>query len=136
MSTRSSIAILNQDETVTSIYCHWDGYPEHNGKILLAHYNTEEVIRKLLSYGDLSVLAPEIGEKHDFRDGPEGVCTFYHRDRGDKDVWAQIHPSLEAYNRSLGEAGQQWAYLFADGVWICTPIGGKRPYTYRPLKVG
>ncbi len=31
MATRSRIAIENQDGSVTSVYCHWDGHIETNG---------------------------------------------------------------------------------------------------------
>jgi len=34
MATRSRIAIENQDGTVTSIYCHFDGYLSGVGKLL------------------------------------------------------------------------------------------------------
>jgi len=30
MATRSNIGIVNEDGSVTGIYCHWDGYPENN----------------------------------------------------------------------------------------------------------
>ncbi len=30
------------DGIIKSIYCHWDGYPSNNGKILLEHYNSQE----------------------------------------------------------------------------------------------
>ena len=39
MATRSRIAIEKQDGTVDSIYCHWDVYLSHNGKILFNHYD-------------------------------------------------------------------------------------------------
>jgi hypothetical protein len=38
MATRSRIGIELEDGVIESIYCHWDGYPENNGKILLEHY--------------------------------------------------------------------------------------------------
>ena len=38
MATRSVIGIVNLDKSITGIYCHYDGYPENNGKILLNHY--------------------------------------------------------------------------------------------------
>ena len=41
MGTRSTIAIKNQDGSVTGIYCHWDGYVDHVGVMLKEHYNTE-----------------------------------------------------------------------------------------------
>ena len=51
MATRSHIGIKNQDNSVTYIYCHWDGYPGHNGKILLNHYQTEDKVRELMKIG-------------------------------------------------------------------------------------
>jgi hypothetical protein len=56
MSTRSFIA-LEEGDKYKAIYCHWDGYPEHNGKILVANYNTQEKIKKL---GSKSTLKPGI----------------------------------------------------------------------------
>ena len=38
MSTRSRIAIKQNDGTYKSIYCHSDGYLEHNGYILYNYY--------------------------------------------------------------------------------------------------
>jgi hypothetical protein len=42
MSTRSRIAIENHHGTVTSIYCHFDGYLEGVGKKLFNHYDREK----------------------------------------------------------------------------------------------
>ena len=49
MATRSKIAIEDQDGTVRSIYCHWDGYPSHHGPILLEHYTTQEKVESLIA---------------------------------------------------------------------------------------
>ena len=38
MSTRSHIGIWNEDGSLDVIYCHRDGYPAHNGAVLLHHY--------------------------------------------------------------------------------------------------
>ena len=48
MSTRSRIGIRNKDNTITSIYCHWDGYPTWNGKMLLTYYTKREDVEKLI----------------------------------------------------------------------------------------
>ena len=56
MSTRSQIAKMLPDGKVNSIYCHSDGYPSHNGELLLNHYNSEEKVDALLALGDLSFL--------------------------------------------------------------------------------
>lgn len=66
MGTRSRIGLELPDGTFGSIYCHWDGYPGYNGKILLGHYSDPAKVEELISLGDLSSLGAEIGEKHDF----------------------------------------------------------------------
>lgn len=50
MSTRSTIGI-KENGIIRSIYCHWDGYPENNGKILYEHYNSKEKVEELLRLG-------------------------------------------------------------------------------------
>ena len=49
MSTNSRIGILHEDGTTETIYCHWDGYPEHQMPILTEHYNTAEKVKALLA---------------------------------------------------------------------------------------
>lgn len=60
MATRSNIGKLYPNNTVKYIYCHWDGYPSHNGTILQEHYNTPEQVDALLALGDMSVLGETI----------------------------------------------------------------------------
>ena len=64
MGTRSVIAVMH-GTNAKAVYCHWDGYLEHNGKILQEHYNSVKA-NELVSLGDLSCLRPNIGEKHAF----------------------------------------------------------------------
>lgn len=113
MGTRSRIGIKNGDGTVTSIYCHWDGYPSHNGKILFENYDTPEKIYALMELGDLSSLGEELGEKHGFDDHPDGVCTAYGRDRGETETEARIADDEAQFWRQ----GEEYNYLFSDGTW-------------------
>lgn len=96
MGTRSMIAIENpHSKAVKSIYCHWDGYLQHNGSLLEKHYSNSPKVNNLIALGDLSSLRPEIGEKHEFSrldtTLPEeeyerlygDMCTYYTRDRGE-----------------------------------------------------
>jgi hypothetical protein len=84
MATRSRIGIKTGD-TVRHIYCHWDGYPENNGKILLNHYTTPEKVNELIDGGNLSVLAENINTDlpHSWAKPVDGVCVYYGRDRGE-----------------------------------------------------
>ena len=49
MSTRSNIAIENRNGSITSLYCHYDGYLSNNGKILAEHYSDPNKVRELFS---------------------------------------------------------------------------------------
>ena len=54
MATRSRIGIQLKDNSVLSVYHHWDGYPEWLGRILTTHYNSREKAAELIDGGDMS----------------------------------------------------------------------------------
>lgn len=107
MGTRSDIIALRADGKWHRIYCHWDGYLEHNGKILFEHYTGQKQVEKLVALGDLSILGEKIGKKHPF-DRPsfgkpehdeydrkyKGWCLAYGRDRGEKNSAGTIGDKL------------------------------------------
>jgi hypothetical protein len=112
MGTRSTISIENEDGTCTTVYCHWDGYPDHHGPILLGAYDTADKVRALLAPGDMSQLDWSPGEKHDFNNCPSGQCNYYGRDRG------EIGTGQRTYATRKAIEGEEYNYLFAcDGVW-------------------
>ena len=120
MATRSKIAIEDQDGTVRSIYCHWDGYPSHHGPILLEHYTTQEKVESLIALGSISSLAPETeipeGVTHNFENATEGIVVAYHRDRGE-DLSIKAHGSVNDFVKSDVE---EYGYVFtAAGEWLC-----------------
>ena len=113
MATRSTIALEFADGTVGQVYCHWDGYIEHNGVILSESYTDPFKLRELIDCGDLSSLGPNLGEKHSFdtiakygtpeyeaeMEAKRQVCTFYGRDRGEEGVGAKRFKNFEEYAR-------------------------------------
>ena len=111
MGTRSRIGIELPDGKVMSVYCHWDGYPSYNGKILLEHYQNADKVMQLISNGDMSTLGPEIGSKHDFNARNTDMCTFYGRDRGEAGVEAATHTSAAEMHT------EEYSYLFKNGKW-------------------
>ena len=124
MGTRSRIGIENEDGTITSISCHWDGYLSHVGRILHTSYTTERKIRELMALGDLSSLGEEIGEQHPF-DNPyqwgtaewealERECTAYGRDRGEVNTDARVSVNREAYLK----LARGFTYLWGNGQWL------------------
>ena len=95
MGTRSTIALEFADGTVEQVYCHWDGYLEHNGQILLKHYSDPFKLRDLIDLGDMSSLGERIGTQHAFDKAPEGECTFYLRDRKEQGCKAKKFKDYE-----------------------------------------
>ena len=57
MSTRSKIGILRKDGSVDHVYSHWDGYPEHNGVVLIENYNNINKMNELIRNGLLIAFA-------------------------------------------------------------------------------
>ena len=134
MATRSTIGILNSDGSVTAVYCHWDGYPEYNGKILSENYDTSDKVRELLAMGSISSLGEKIGVKHpfsrfDLTDGAvydeaayEGITTFYGRDRGEQGVEARTFANPTEFVREFGE---EYNYLFVNDRWFVNQYGAE-----------
>ena len=127
MATRSTISIKNDDGSVEQIYCHWDGYLEGVGKTLALHYKDVEKVRELIGLGDVSTLGQEIGRKHNFDHRPEGVTTFYGRDRGDRGTSATRFENWSTFMRK-GDA-QEYDYVYDDGEWKLLDRGSLTGYT-------
>ena len=126
MGTRSSIAIKTEDG-IKAIYCHWDGYVDHNGRILREHYDTPSKVADLIALGDLSSLRQEIGQVHSFDAdrGPEpelGLtddwCVAYGRDRGETGTEAQTFKTISEWVESEAERWCEYFYLFDGQDWI------------------
>ncbi len=105
MATRSRIGIQLSDESVLSVYHHWDGYPEWLGRILRTHYNTKEKAAELIDGGDMSVAWNDSNK-------PE-----YYSARGE-----DCPPRLDEnkYDYLCGNnSGEEYAYLFVNNEWVC-----------------
>jgi hypothetical protein len=126
MGTRSTIIAKLSNGQTKRIYCHWDGYPEHNGALLLNHYQDQAKIDALIALGDLSSLSEEIGEKHDFDDrSHQNWTTAYERDRGETDVKARRVESLKHAIKASADCGAEFVYLWDGQQWnVTTPEGG------------
>ena len=137
MATRSTIAIEYADGTVGQVYCHWDGYLEHNGKILFENYSNPFILRDLIDQGDISSLGTIIGTKHPFSphgNGDQaaydaakeaGATTFYGRDRGETGVSAKSFANFADY--VANHQYEEYEYILRrDGNWYVSKYNG--PY--------
>ena len=144
MGTRSRIGIELPDHSVVSVYCHYDGYVEGNGRELVEHFNTKEKVQELINGGDMSSLytthmwesAPlkQIIMKKD-DDGKEYREVKYMTD--DKNQWiyspvkespAPLYysergedapPKMTTFDEFLsGDCGEEYAYMYdLNGTW-------------------
>jgi hypothetical protein len=137
MATRSAIGVMHGD-VCKAVYCHWDGYIDHNGRILQQHYDSTKA-NFLVALGNVSSLRNEIGEQHPFskfecKDNEydeakyENWCTFYGRDRGEEGTgWKTFH-DLDSFISYYDGCGAEYYYIMKDGVWYVSQYG-------RPLEV-
>ena len=116
MSTNAGIALRSGD-TYQTIYCHWDGYPKYMLPMLQNNYNSVELAAKLISFGDASFIDTmlEPTGEHTFMKSEDGVCIFYHRDRGDD--WYRCAPVCYTRDDLFNQSGFEYIYIFEDGQW-------------------
>jgi len=112
MATRSRIGIQLADQSILSVYCHWDGYPQFNGAKLVEHFNSYDDAAELIDGGDISALWTNLGWNNETRlkTGP-----MYYSERGE-DCPPRHDTNLREY---LTQGAEEYAYLFANGEWIC-----------------
>jgi hypothetical protein len=113
MATRCRAGLELSDGSVLSIYSHWDGYPEFSGRILKTHYNTQEKVSSLIDGGDVSCLWTDKNwNGNEWTDCKYKALTY--AERGE-DCPPRLDPSVDMYL----EYGEEYAYLFKNGEWIC-----------------
>ena len=141
MGTRSRIGVMHGDKC-KSVYCHWDGYLSHNGRILQEHYDSSRA-NHLVALGNLSILGKEIGEKHAFsqfdvraeevqayKELTENWTTFYMRDREEKGQEFEVSQSFDEFLELCNECGAEYYYIMKDGEWYCGDM-----YAHTPLSM-
>ena len=159
MATRSTIALEFADGTVQQVYCHWDGYLEHNGKILFENYSNPFILRDLIDLGDISSLGKIVGTKHPFSPfhvknselsdeenarieaelkasyeaaQAAGMTTFYGRDRGETGIAAKKFASFEEYKAN--HQYEEYEYILRNVNGVATWFVAEHSDRYVPLE--
>jgi hypothetical protein len=108
MATRSLIAKQTNDG-YKAVYCHWDGYPSHNGAVLVENYNTPIMADSLLALGDLSSL-----------DVTLQTTKAYHRDMGRDYEAADFVKTFSELKQFGSECWADYIYIYNNELeWDC-----------------
>ena len=129
MGTRSRIGVMHGN-IVKSVYCHWDGYLAHNGKMLDEYYDSARA-NELVALGDLSSLRPSIGVEHAFSHYDTemnqeqyyeqfgDMCTFYGRDRKEQNTEFKVAHTFAEFLDQCDNCAAEYYYIMKDGEWYC-----------------
>ena len=127
MATRSRIGLRLAEDAILSVYHHWDGYPEWLGVHLRQNYTTNDKIAELLDGGDISCIDSDT----DWNLEKVENHVQYYNDRGEK-----TEPRLDLSEDDYLANGEEYAYIFDEGEWICYDLHGSKPLlTDIPLAV-
>ena len=116
MGTRSNVAYATEDNKIVASYCHYDGYIEHNGVMLLKYYNGEKQARDLVDNGYMSSLQSTIEEINEGR---------VHEDKPIE------YRNEFIFMNDLEALWDEFVYLFKEGKWYVAESDSiKTPQAY------
>ena len=108
MGTRSRVAVMHGD-VCKSVYCHYDGYLDYTGEILLKHYGSVEA-NELVARGDNSGVKETVEE-----------MNFY-ADRGEEDVGYRVAHTFDEFLEQVEGCFGEYYYVMRDGVWYAGAV--------------
>ena len=117
MGTRSRVAVMHGD-VCKSVYCHYDGYLDYTGRILLSHYDSTAA-NALIARGDNSGVKETLEEMNFYEDREaegEDVEEFVN-----STPWAVAHSFEEFLDQVQGCYGEYY-YVMRDGVWYAGAV--------------
>ena len=111
MATRSRIGLRLTEDSILSVYHHWDGYPQWLGVTLQKKFNTKEKVAELIDGGDISCCDSDTDWNLEKVDNH----VQYYNDRGEK-----TEPRLDLNQEDFFANGEEYAYIFEpNGKWSC-----------------
>jgi len=109
MATRALIGYLNDNKVLTSTYNHYDGYPDHLGKMLDKHYNSDEKAKFVANEGYISYITDDGTIEAKNKMNPEKTRL----DKEWEDALYDMAGQIDSY-------GADYAYIWyeEDGDWV------------------
>ena len=121
MATRSRIGLQLVDDSILSVYHHWDGYPEWLGVTLKAKFNTFEKVAELIDGGDMS--SCDSNDDWDRKELGE-TRPLYYNERGEK-TEPRLDLNFDDYVNNAN-ACEEYVYVFTSNKkWECYQISHK-----------
>ena len=108
MGTRSRVGVMH-GTVCKSVYCHYDGYLDYTGKLLLANYDSA-LANELIARGDNSGVQKTLGD-----------MNFY-GDPSQDDVGYHIARTFEEFLEQVQGNGCEYYYVMRDGVWYAGAV--------------
>lgn len=101
MSTRSMIAVIDNDDHVHAIYCHFDGYIEGVGATLVECWNSKSLAMSLIMGGNLRALGVNTSDNDKF-DGEPFVS----------------YDSFDDFLSDMKDSDCEYLYVYTNDRWI------------------
>ena len=118
MATRSRIGLRLKDESILSVYHHWDGYPQWLGVTLNEKFNTKDKVAELIDGGDMS--SCDSNDDWDRKELGE-TRPLYYNDRGEK-TEPRLDLNFDDYVDNAN-SGEEFVYVFTpDSKWECYAV--------------
>ena len=118
MATRSRIGLRLTEDSILSVYHHWDGYPQWLGVTLQKKFNTKEKVAELIDGGDISCCDSDTDWNLEKVDNH----VQYYNDRGEK-TEPRLDLNFDDYVNNA-TACEEFVYVFLpeDNKWECYEI--------------
>ena len=117
MGTRSRVGVMHGN-VCKSVYCHYDGYLDYTGRILLEHYDSTKA-NMLVARGDNSGVKETLEEMNFYEDREtqgEDVTEFVN-----STPWSVAHTFEEFLEQVDGCCGEYY-YVMRDGEWYAGAV--------------
>jgi len=117
MGTRSRVGVMHGN-VCKSVYCHYDGYLDYTGRILLEHYDSTKA-NQLVARGDNSGVKETLEEMNFYEPTePTGEDV---QECVNSTPWSVAHTFEEFLEQVEGCCGEYY-YVMRDGEWYAGSV--------------